>query len=164
MRWNITNVKPYIRPTRKDAINVIAAHVLTHRSEQFSKNISINLQSPIRTFYTIALHEHVALFHALKLYSTDQFSFCLIRPDSIMCHFLVNNLRNRFRSPWSLCGSVVEHRSAESEGLRFDSSWDSEFFSLSHARDKTNPSFSLLHFSTYSNRTIQHHSKNFRRN
>ena len=26
------------------------------------------------------------------------------------------------------CGSVVEHRSAESEGLRFDSSWDSEFF------------------------------------
>ena len=26
------------------------------------------------------------------------------------------------------CGLVVEHRSAEFEGLRFDSSWDSEFF------------------------------------
>ena len=29
----------------------------------------------------------------------------------------------RPRSPWCLCGSVVEHRSAESEGPRFDSSW-----------------------------------------
>ena len=39
-------------------------------------------------------------------------------------------LRNRSRSLWSLCDSVVEHRSAESESLRFDSS-------LSHARDNT---------------------------
>ena len=46
-------------------------------------------------------------------------------------------LRNRPRSPWSLCSSVVEHRSAESEGLRFDSSWELRIFSLSHARDKT---------------------------
>ena len=37
----------------------------------------------------------------------------------------------------SLCGSVVEHRSAESEGLRFDSLWGIRTFSLSHARDKT---------------------------
>ena len=37
----------------------------------------------------------------------------------------------------SLCGSVVEHRSAEFEGLRFDSSWGLRIFSLSHARDKT---------------------------
>ena len=35
-----------------------------------------------------------------------------------------------------VCGSVVEHRSAESEGLRFDSSWGLRIFSLSHARDK----------------------------
>ena len=27
----------------------------------------------------------------------------------------------------SLCGSVVEHRSAESEGFRFDSSWGLSF-------------------------------------
>ena len=46
-------------------------------------------------------------------------------------------LRNAPSSPWSLCSSVVEHRSAESEGLRVDSSWGFRIFSLSHARDKT---------------------------
>ena len=39
-------------------------------------------------------------------------------------------LRNRPRSPWGLCGSVVEHRSAESRGLRFDSSWGLRIFSF----------------------------------
>ena len=39
-------------------------------------------------------------------------------------------LRNRPRSTWSLCGSVVEHLSAESEGLRCDSSWGLPFFFL----------------------------------
>ena len=38
----------------------------------------------------------------------------------------------------------LEHRSTESEGLRFDSSWDSEMFSLSHARDKTKKHLSLF--------------------
>ena len=33
--------------------------------------------------------------------------------------------------------SVVEHRSAESRGLRFDSTWELRFFSLSYARNKT---------------------------
>ena len=36
-----------------------------------------------------------------------------------------------------LCGSVIEHRNAESEGLRFDSSRGLGIYSLSHARDKT---------------------------
>ena len=36
-----------------------------------------------------------------------------------------------------LFGSVEEHRDAESEGLRFDSSWGLRVFSLSHACDKT---------------------------
>ena len=40
---------------------------------------------------------------------------------------------------------MVEHRSAVSEGLRFDSSWGLRIFSLSHARDKTNKNLSL-HF------------------
>ena len=31
----------------------------------------------------------------------------------------------------------LEHRSAESEGLRFDFSWILKIFYLSHARDKT---------------------------
>ena len=44
--------------------------------------------------------------------------------------------RSRARSPWSLCGSVVEHRSAESEDVRFDSSWGLGIFSLSHTRHK----------------------------
>ena len=33
-------------------------------------------------------------------------------------------LRNRPRSPWSLCGSVVRALGMELEGLRFDSSWN----------------------------------------
>ena len=53
-------------------------------------------------------------------------------------------LRNRPRSPQSLCGSVVEHRSAESEGLGFVSSWGLRIFSLSHARDKKNSIFLLF--------------------
>ena len=36
----------------------------------------------------------------------------------------------------NLCGSVVEHQSLESEGLRFDSSWGLRVFPLSHACDK----------------------------
>ena len=31
-------------------------------------------------------------------------------------------------SPWSLCSSMVEHRSAESEGLRVDSLWGLRVF------------------------------------
>ena len=38
---------------------------------------------------------------------------------------------------------MVEHRSAESEGLRFRSSWGLRFYSLSHARDKTKTYFSI---------------------
>ena len=40
---------------------------------------------------------------------------------------------------------VREHRSAESEGLRFDSSWGLRIFSLSHARDKTKKKHLLLY-------------------
>ena len=35
----------------------------------------------------------------------------------------------------------LEHRSAESEGLRFDFSWILKIFSLSHARDKTKKTY-----------------------
>ena len=55
-------------------------------------------------------------------------------------------LRNRPRSPWSLCGSVVEHLSAKSEGLRCDSSWGLTIFflcpTLVTKRKKT--SFSII--------------------
>ena len=36
---------------------------------------------------------------------------------------------------------LLEHRSAESESLRFDSSWGLKIFSLSHARDKTKKTY-----------------------
>ena len=48
------------------------------------------------------------------------------------------------------CGSVVEHRSAESVGLRFDTSWGFRIFSLSHARDKTENKF-LYFFTEHKN-------------
>ena len=41
----------------------------------------------------------------------------------------------------SLCGSMIEHWSRESEGLRFDSSWGLRIFSLSYARDETKSIF-----------------------
>ena len=61
-------------------------------------------------------------------------------------YFYLQTLRHRhcWSQPWSLCGSVVEHRNAESEGLRFDSSWRHRFFSLSHARDMTKNIFTKL--------------------
>ena len=40
----------------------------------------------------------------------------------------------------------LEHRSAESEGLRFDSSWRLRIVSLSHARDKTKKNLSHIRF------------------
>ena len=51
-----------------------------------------NVQSPIRTYPIIVLHEPQAVFQMLELYSTNQIPFCHIRLRSITCHFLVNNL------------------------------------------------------------------------
>ena len=45
-------------------------------------------------------------------------------------------LPNRPHSLWSLCGSVVEHRSTVFEGLRFNFSWGIRMFCLSHTCDK----------------------------
>ena len=55
-----------------------------------------------------------------------------------------NSIRHKLRSPWSLCGSVVEDWSAESEDLIFDSSWGLRICYLSHARDKTKKIFLLF--------------------
>ena len=51
-----------------------------------------NVQSPIRTYPIIALHEHQAIFHVLELYFTNQIPLCHIALRSITCHVLVNNL------------------------------------------------------------------------
>ena len=45
--------------------------------------------------------------------------------DGVSC---IWELHNRSRLRWNLCGSVVAHRSAESEGLRFDSLWRLRIF------------------------------------
>ena len=47
-------------------------------------------------------------------------------------------------SPQSLCGSVVERRSAEFGGLGFDSSWGLRIFSLSYARNKMKQNFHYI--------------------
>ena len=81
----------------------------------------------------------ISLISTYKHYAID-----IADPSSMQeaCHMnFVIDLVHR-----SLCGSVVEHRSAESEGLRFDSSWGLRIFSLSHARDKTKNIF--LYFFT----------------
>ena len=66
--------------------------------------------------------------------------------DGVSC---IWELHNRSRLRWNLCGSVVAHRSAESEGLRLDSLWRLRIFSLSHARDKTkNLSLHLIMLAT----------------
>ena len=74
---------------------------------------------------------------SLLLLSTNIVLSTLLIQGSMQDACVSYELRNRPRSPWSLCGSVIEHRCAESEGLRFDSSRELRIFSLSHARDKT---------------------------
>ena len=59
---------------------------------------------------------------------------------------VIHEIRKGPCSPQSVCGLVVEHRSTESERLRFDSSWGLRIFSLSHARDKTVKHLSLFFF------------------
>ena len=61
-------------------------------------------------------------------------------------------IRNRPRSArGASVAQWLELRSAESEGLRFDSSWALRIFSLSHARDKTKKHLSLIkyHYVTF---------------
>ena len=45
-------------------------------------------------------------------------------------------LRNEPCSPQSLCSSELENWRAESEGLRYGSSWELRIFSLADARKK----------------------------
>ena len=65
-------------------------------------------------------------FTELKAYSLSRH---IVRMHSM--NFVIDLVHRR------VCFSVVEHRSAESKGLRFVSSWRLRIFSISHARDKT---------------------------
>ena len=67
----------------------------------------------------------------------------IANPSSLQdtCHM---NLLIDFADNVVSCGSFVEHRSTESEGLRFNSSWGLGIFSLSHACEKTEKHLSLF--------------------
>ena len=45
------------------------------------------VQSPMRTYLIIALHEQWAIFNVLELYSTNQIPFCHIGLHPITCYF-----------------------------------------------------------------------------
>ena len=80
-------------------------------------------------------------FTELKAYSLSRH---IVRMHSMQdarhMNFVIDLVHRR------VCFSVVEHRSAESKGLRFVSSWRLRIFSISHARDKTTNIF--LYFFT----------------
>ena len=65
--------------------------------------------------------------------------------------------------PWSPCGSVVEHWSAESEGLRFDSSWGLGTFSLSPTHEMTENIFLYYSFSFIISCLVSFHVISFRK-
>ena len=86
------------------------------------KNIFLYFFTELKTYHLLFLSTNVTLSTLLIL------AVCRTR--------VIHELHKTPSSPWSICSSVVEHQSAESEGLRVDSSWGLRIFSLSHARDK----------------------------
>ena len=96
-------------------------------------------------FWSMAPYKQISWESRLKiLVSSERY------PDVCRPYEYVNireiSISNRPRSPEGLCGSVVEHRSAESEGLRFDSSWGLRIFLFLQTlvtRRKTSFSISL---------------------
>ena len=86
-----------------------------------------------KTYFSISLPSSKLTISLISFYEHDAID--IVDPSSMQdaCHMnFVIDLAYR-----EVSGSVVEHRNAESEGLRFDSSWGLRNFSLSHARDKT---------------------------
>ena len=86
-----------------------------------------------KTYFSISLPSSKHTISLISFYEHDAID--IADPSSMQdaCHKnFVIDLAYR-----EVSGSVVEHRNAESEGLRFDSSWGLRNFSLSHARDKT---------------------------
>ena len=95
-------------------------------SQDEKKSFFMSLPSSKLTISLISIYKH---------YAVD-----IADPSSmqVACHMnFVIDLAHRG-------GSVVEHRSTESKGLRFDSLWGLRIFSLSHARDETKKHFFLI--------------------
>ena len=66
------------------------------------------------------------------------------RCDTPIHYRVIWELRNLHCSPQSHCGSVVEHRSAKSEGLRLDSSWEIIIFFFAPRRKTVFPTSVML--------------------
>ena len=86
---------------------------LSHARDK-TKNIFLYSFTELKAY---SLSRHIARMHSMQ--------------DARHMNFVIDLVHRR------VCFSVVEHRSAESKGLRFVSSWRLRIFSISHARDKT---------------------------
>ena len=95
---------------------------LSHARDK-TKNIFLYSFTELKAY---SLSRHIVRMHSMQ--------------DARHMNFVIDLVHRR------VCFSVVEHRSAESKGLRFVSSWRLRIFSISHARDKTGNIF--LYFFT----------------
>ena len=86
---------------------------LSHARDK-TKNIFLYSLTELKAY---SLSRHIVRMHSMQ--------------DARHMNFVIDLVHRR------VCFSVVEHRSAESKGLRFVSSWRLRIFSISHARDKT---------------------------
>ena len=124
---------------RRKSKTVIALRYLTNKFLDIVEEVGTNswknreflfcptLVTRQKTFFYISLPSSkltISLISIFKHYAID-----ITDPNSMQdaCHMnLVIDRRPRL--PLSLCGSVEEHRSVESESLRFDSSWGLRIF------------------------------------
>ena len=79
------------------------------------------------SFFISLLRSKLTISHSIYMHDAMQ--------DTAGC--MSHELCNRPHSLWSLSGSVVKHWSAESEGLRFNSSWGLRILFLSYTCDET---------------------------
>ena len=92
-----------------------------HSRQDKTPSFFTSLPSSKLTISLISIYKH----YAIDIADPSTYAGCMSY-----------ELHNRPHSLWSLCGSVVEHKSMESEGLGFNSSWGLRIFSLSHACNK----------------------------
>ena len=93
---------------------------LSHACDK-TKNIFLFSFTELKA-YSLSRHIYKTLLILVRMHSMQ---------DARHMNFVIDLVHRR------VCFSVVEHRSAESKGLRFVSSWRLRIFSISHARDKT---------------------------
>ena len=125
-------------------------------SEFFLSHTSDKMKKHLSPFLYRAQNLPSPLFLCTNIMLMD-----IANPSSMQdtCHmnFLIDFAHNVVS-----CGSFVEHRSTESEGLRFNSSWGLGIFSLSHACDKTEKHLSLFFYQAQSLPSLLFLSTNLR--